>query len=259
MGVDRSAHGSDHGERPLWHPPVPRTRGAGRPSVGCGRTGGRVLAGVASPVGSLEASPSVFVTTGAKVALDRLDREGFVALGSLGASGARRARRTGPPQSARSCSVPMVPGLGCRDARMRAGGHCGGRDGVRLHTCPDDEGRPAAPRGGLGPAERRQPSDRDPRPGHHRASAWGGSPGVIGSGAPISDRKRRSTGDGTGYEKWNLGLHATDFALGRFSLRLSAGAAGRQGGTGQRPLCGPHDLDALVGVRRTGAARANSP
>ena len=30
--------------------------------------------------------------------------------------------------------------------------------------------------------------------------------------------------DTTGYRKWNLGLHATDFALGRYSLRVSAGA-----------------------------------
>jgi len=29
--------------------------------------------------------------------------------------------------------------------------------------------------------------------------------------------------DETGYRKWNLGLHATDFAVGSFNLRVSAG------------------------------------
>ena len=29
--------------------------------------------------------------------------------------------------------------------------------------------------------------------------------------------------DHTGYRKWNLGVHATDFTVGRFSLRTSAG------------------------------------
>ncbi|MGU3594124.1 cellulose biosynthesis protein BcsS, partial [Methylobacterium brachiatum] len=30
-------------------------------------------------------------------------------------------------------------------------------------------------------------------------------------------------GDETGYRKWNLGLHATDFAIARYSFRVSAG------------------------------------
>ncbi|WP_409568397.1 cellulose biosynthesis protein BcsS [Methylobacterium sp. J-072] len=30
-------------------------------------------------------------------------------------------------------------------------------------------------------------------------------------------------GDETGYRKWNLGLHATDFAIARYSFRVSGG------------------------------------
>lgn len=36
--------------------------------------------------------------------------------------------------------------------------------------------------------------------------------------------------DRTAYRKWNLGLHATDFAVGRFGLRVSAGVQFETGG-----------------------------
>ncbi|WP_279602226.1 cellulose biosynthesis protein BcsS [Methylobacterium sp. E-005] len=29
--------------------------------------------------------------------------------------------------------------------------------------------------------------------------------------------------DASGYQKWNFGLHGTDFAIDRFSFRVSAG------------------------------------
>ncbi|WP_244476442.1 cellulose biosynthesis protein BcsS [Methylobacterium sp. Leaf88] len=174
--------------------------------------------------GSLEASPSVFVTTGAKLALDRVDREGFVALGSLG--GQRRREGAATRDTAIGAvvlgyqwfrdwgvvaayagpegSMEVVSGCGCVQALPP-------RFGLRLHgevwAHPTDATLFAATL----------------VTGTTRMSTWGRLAwGYRHWGAYLGPEIAFS-GDGTGYRKWNVGLHATDFALGGFSLRLSAG------------------------------------
>lgn len=186
-------------------------------------------AGATSPAslllfGSLEASPSVFVTSGAKLALDRLDRPGFVALASLG-SGRRRegaftrdtvigavvfgyqwfpdwgvvAAYAGPEGS-----MEVVSGCGCVHALPP-------RFGLRLH------GEVWA-----------RPSDDTLLTvslvlGSTRMSAWGRLSWGLRLWGSYLGPELAHYRDESGYTKWNLGLHATDFALGRFNLRISAG------------------------------------
>jgi len=175
--------------------------------------------------GSLESSPSVFVTTGAKVALDRIDREGFVVLGSVG--GGRRQESTVMRETAIGAVVVgyqwfpdwgvVAAYAGPEGALEVVSSGCGcahvlpPRFGLRLHgeiwARPSDETLLAATLI-LGTA---------------RTSAWGRVAwGYRVLGAYLGPETSLYL-DETGYQKWNFGLHATDFALGRFSLRVSAG------------------------------------
>jgi hypothetical protein len=164
------------------------------------------------------------VTTGAKVALDRIDREGFVALASLGG----QRRREGPvirdsaiaavvlgyqwfrdwgvvaAHLGPEVSMEVVSGCGCVQALPP-------RFGLRLHgevwARPTDDTLLTATL----------------VTGTLRMSAWGRLAwGYRAAGAYLGPEAALYL-DETGYRKWNLGLHATDFAVGRFGLRLSAG------------------------------------
>jgi hypothetical protein len=174
--------------------------------------------------GSLEASPSVFVTTGAKLALDRLDREGFVALGSLG--GQRRSEGDVTRGTATGAVVlgyqwfrdwGVVAAYAGPEGAMEVVSGCGCvrapplRLGLRLHgevwAHPTDATLFTATL----------------VTGTARMSAWGRLAwGTRHWGAYLGP-EIALYGDETGYRKWNLGLHATDFTLGPVSLRLSAG------------------------------------
>ena len=187
------------------------------------------LASASSPAslllfGSLEASPSVFVTTGAKVALDRIDREGFVALGSIGAS--RRQEGTLNREIATGALVFGYQWFQDWGVVSAYAGPEGMAEAVTGCSCA----RILPPRFGLrlhGEVWAR-PSDETLLTatlilGSTRASAWGRLAwGYRIWGAYLGPEAALYL-DGTGYTKWNLGLHATDFALGRFSLRVSAG------------------------------------
>jgi hypothetical protein len=174
--------------------------------------------------GSLEASPSVFVSGGAKMALDRVDGQGFVALANLGAGRRREGALTRdsfvgavvfgyqwfPDWGAVAAyagpegTMDVLSGCGCVQALPP-------RFGLRLH------GEVWA-----------RPSDDTLLTatlilGSTRMSAWGRlSWGYRFWGAYLGPELAHYR-DETGYAKWNVGLHATDFALGRFSLRLAAG------------------------------------
>lgn len=174
--------------------------------------------------GSLEASPSVFVTSGAKLALDRIDREGVVALASVG-SGWRtettRVRRT--IVAAAVLGYQWIRDWGAVSAYAGPEGSvellsCGcatvmlpPRIGVRLHgevwARPTDDTLVTATLI-LGSA---------------RMSAWSRlSWGWRIWGAYLGPEAAFYR-DGTGYRKGQVGLHATDFAVGRFNFRASAG------------------------------------
>ncbi|WP_375408570.1 cellulose biosynthesis protein BcsS [uncultured Methylobacterium sp.] len=184
--------------------------------------------------GSLDAAPSGFATAGAKIAFDRVDREGFVVLASVGAG---RRTETGPSLDGRSSPslmrwTMMASALaghqwftdwgvialyaGPEGSMEALSGSAGtailpARFGLRLHgevwAYPTDETLLTATLI-LGSAH-----------GH----AWGRlSYGVRFWGAYLGPEAALYA-DETGYRKWSIGLHATDVSVGRFSLRVSAG------------------------------------
>jgi hypothetical protein len=174
--------------------------------------------------GSLEASPAVFVTTGAKLALDRVDREGFVALGSLG--GQRRREGALTRDTAVGAVVlgyqwfpdwGVVAAYAGPEGSMEAVSGCGcaralpPRFGLRLHgevwAHPTDATLFTATL----------------VTGTTRMSAWGRLAWGYRHWDAYLGPEFAFYGDETGYRKWTVGLHATDFTLGRFHVRLSAG------------------------------------
>lgn len=180
--------------------------------------------------GSLDAGASTFVTAGAKVALERLDRSGFVALASVG--GGRRTERACGCRPALSRYTLLGSALvgyqwvhdwgvvaayagpeGSAEALSdgRALGVLPVRIGMRLHgeawVRPTDETLVNATLI-LGSA---------------RSDAWGRIAwGYRLRGAYLGPEASLYT-DHTGYRKWNVGLHATDFSVGKYSFRVSAG------------------------------------
>ena len=134
--------------------------------------------------GSLDAAPSGFATAGAKIAFDRVDREGFVVLASVGAG--RRAE-TGPSLDGRSSPSlmrwtiagqrPRRPSMVYRLGRDRT--LCGTRrihgGAVRVRRIGDSAGsvRASSPRRGLGPPHRRDAPHRDVILGSAHGHAWG--------------------------------------------------------------------------------------
>ena len=193
--------------------------------------------------GSLDAGRSTFVTAGAKLAVDRADRDGIVALASLG--GGYRFER-GPvgmalnaPTITRTTWIAsavagyqIVRGWGAvaafvgPEASVQAlsGGSAAGalpvRYGLRLHgeawIRPTDA---TLATGTLILGSTRTSA-------YARASwgyrLWGA---YLGPEATLY-------ADATGYRKWGVGLHATDFALGRVGLRVSIGCEGETGRRG---------------------------
>lgn len=185
--------------------------------------------------GSLEASPTVFVTSGAKFAPGGTGREGFVALASLGSGW-----RTETTLTRRTIGAAAVFGYQwLRDWGVVAA-HAGPEGSVDVLTCGCGTVM-LPPRIGL-----RLHGEVWARPGDEtlltvtlilgsaRMSAWSRlSWGWRIWGAYLGPEAAFSL-DGTGYRKGQLGLHATDFAVGRFSFRASAGiqvTTERGGGT----------------------------
>ena len=184
--------------------------------------------------GSLDAGPSVFATGGAKIAFDRIDREGFAILASAGmghrsergptaqAGGPTRAVRwttlgaalfgyqwfhdwgvlavyAGPEGSAEALSC----GCGTRTLPVRLG--------VRLH------GEVWA-----------RPSEATLL---NATLILGSARGDLWTRLAYGDRihgvyvgpELAVYGDGTGYRKWSFGLHATDLVVAGLRLRIAAG------------------------------------
>lgn len=185
--------------------------------------------------GSLDAGAATFFSAGAKLAPGPLDRTGFIALASVG-GGRRNEIACGCASSPVAIRLSRYTALGAAlvgyqwvsDWGVMAI-HAGpegsvealtdGRDlailpvraGVRLHgeiwARPTEETLVQAT-AILGSA---------------RDSAWT----RLGLGYRVWDTylgpEASLYADRTGYAKWNFGLHATDFAFGRYSFRLSAG------------------------------------
>ncbi|WP_244472971.1 cellulose biosynthesis protein BcsS [Methylobacterium sp. Leaf100] len=179
--------------------------------------------------GSLETGPSTFVSAGAKVALDRIDREGFVALASLGA-GTRR-EGTGRRETATAAAVvgyqwfydwgvlaAYAGAEGSIEAVTRGGVSRlePARVGARLHG--EVWARPAEAT--LLTITAILDTSRTAAWGR---LSWGWQVEPWRGWNPYLGPELALYADHTGYRKWNLGVHATDFTVGRFSLRTSAG------------------------------------
>ncbi|WP_286158931.1 cellulose biosynthesis protein BcsS [Methylobacterium sp. Leaf456] len=178
---------------------------------------------------SLEAGASTFSTSGAKVAFDRFDRDGPVVLvsggGGMRLEGGGRlpvlVRTTllgaalGGYQFVRPWGVVTVLAGPELSAEMLTG--AGGavmlplRRGLRLHGevwARPTESTLATATVILGSA---------------RNDAWARlSWGFSMFGAYLGPEAAAYL-DRTGYRKWSLGLHATDYAFGGYRFRLSAG------------------------------------
>ncbi|WP_336486301.1 cellulose biosynthesis protein BcsS [Methylobacterium nigriterrae] len=225
-------------------PARPSCRSGARPRIGAAAlitlaaAGARAAENEAGLLlfGSLDAGAASFATAGAKLALDRLDRPGFVALASVGLG--RRFERAlcTCGETARVASLARHTMLGAAVAgyqwffdRGVAAAFAGPeftREGLlearTLHVFSARYGlrlqgevwaRPSAETLVTGTVIL----------GTARGDAWARlAVGYELWGAYLGPEVSLYA-DATGYRKWNLGLHATDFALGRFNLRASAG------------------------------------
>ena len=184
--------------------------------------------------GSLDAGGDTFLTVGAKVGLTSLAQDGFTALASVG--GGRRAE-SGPdgPRTRYTVAAAALAGYqwvfdwgavatfaGPEIARemLIAGPLFDAlptRFGLRLHG--EVWARPSEAT--LLQASAVAGSARDSL---WARLAWGYRlwETYLGPEAALYT-------DGTGYAKWSLGLHGTDFALGRYSFRASAGLQSESG------------------------------
>jgi hypothetical protein len=178
--------------------------------------------------GSLDAGAAQFVTVGAKLGLESLERDGFVALASLG--GGRRAERgaEGPRQRYTTGSAAVFGYQWFFDWGVIAA-YAGPE--IAADMLIDARGFvPSSPRAGL-----RLHGEFWARPseatlvqgsivaGSARESLWFRVAwGYRLWGAYLGPEAGAYT-DTTGYRKWTLGLHGTDFDVSRFSARISVG------------------------------------
>ncbi|WP_298966973.1 cellulose biosynthesis protein BcsS [uncultured Methylobacterium sp.] len=180
--------------------------------------------------GSLDAGSSSFATVGAKRSFDPIGHDGAVVLGSLGYGGRSEIRGTweGSPKRVRRHNVK---------ASVVGGWQWFADWGVAaLFAGPelDFEQREAAK--AVGPSlGLRLHGEVWARPGPTtlltltaiagtaRGDLWGrGSFGIRAFGAYLGPEAALYA-DRTGYRKWSLGLHATEWTLWGTSLRLSGG------------------------------------
>ncbi|KQT20089.1 hypothetical protein ASG40_02085 [Methylobacterium sp. Leaf399] len=197
--------------------------------------------------GSLEAGPSGFVTVGAKVAADRIDRDGFVALASLGTG--RRGERGPSLAGARPTILTRWTMLGAALAGYQWGADWGV---VALFAGPEGSIESLSGPGGAAflPARPglRIHGEVWARPsedtlltatlilGSARGHAWGRlSYGWRAWGASVGPEAALYV-DETGYRKTSLGLHATDLEVGDLRCRVSAGVLMESG----RASAGPY-------------------
>ncbi|WP_246775810.1 cellulose biosynthesis protein BcsS [Methylobacterium aquaticum] len=192
--------------------------------------------------GSLDAGRSTFVSAGAKVAPGGIDRDGVVTLATLG-YGLRperdwwgdpraKAEQTPPRTLRHTVQAGAVAGWQWMHDWGVAALFAGPELAFEVLDSPGTTKLPA-PRFGA-----RVQGELWARPteatlltttliaGTARWSAWGRVSWGIRLpelGAAYLGPEAALYADRTGYRKWSLGLHATDFALARVSFRISAG------------------------------------
>lgn len=189
---------------------------------------------------NLEAGHSAFSTSGAKLAVDRFDRDGFVALVSVG-TGVRLEGGGRLPVLARTTALGAALG-GYQFVRRWGVATLLAGPELSFEVLAGLDGPQSLPlRKGL-----RLHGEIWARPtestlatasvivGSARGEAWARlSWGLSLFGAYFGPEVIGAI-DRTGYRKWGLGLHATDLALGPSRFRLSAGCQFE--GSAQEPL-----------------------
>lgn len=195
--------------------------------------------------GALDAGAATFLSAGAKVAPGGAAEDGFVLLASVGA-GHRRERGM--------CACARLPVMASLSRTTALGAVVAGYQWfhewgvVALFAGPEGSvemlsgsagSLPLPARWGL-----RLHGEVWARPtpetllqatailGSSREDAWGRLAWGYRLWGAYLGPEASLYADRTAYRKWNLGLHATDFALGGFSLRASAGV---QFETARRP------------------------
>ncbi|GEP01392.1 cellulose biosynthesis protein BcsS [Methylobacterium haplocladii] len=186
--------------------------------------------------GSMDTGTSVFAGGGFKAAPERVDREGFAILGMVGAG----ARREQAPALVNGTLPTLVRITGL--AALLGGYQFFFDWGVLgLFAGPEASVETLTGNGGFGVAETRfgarlqgelwaRPSENTLTTvtvvlGSARWDAYGRvSAGYRLFGAYLGP-EAAAYADRTGYGRFNLGLHATDFGFGAFRFRLSAGCS----------------------------------
>lgn len=191
--------------------------------------------------GSLDAAAATFVTAGAKIGLPSLEREGPVALASLG-GGRQNERDTDTTYRRYTANGAVVLGYQWFFDWGVIAAFTGPEVTAQMLTRSPSGASPSAHLG------LRLHGEVWARPteatllqatviaGTAFQSVWARTAwGYRLWGAYLGPELSLYT-DATGYRKWNLGLHGTDFDLGRYSFRVSVGV---QAETGQR-TAGPY-------------------
>jgi hypothetical protein len=190
--------------------------------------------------GSLDASAATFLTLGAKAAWGPLDHDGFVALASLG-GGVRDERGSTEARQRYTASAALVIGYqwfldwgviaayagpeGIRDMLLNGRGLAALEPHLGLRLQGEIWARPTAAT--LVQASMVAGSARD---SVWARLAWGYRFWDTYVGPEVA-----AYTDATGYRKWNFGLHGTDFAVGQYSFRVSAGLQSETGRRGPGP------------------------
>lgn len=202
--------------------------------------------------GSLDAGAATFVTVGAKLTLGPLDRDGFAMLASVG--GGRRDERGGcacAPRGGYDLALTRYTAIGAAVFGYQWFFDWGvvaafaGPEGT-METLTDGHGFAADPaRFGLrlhGEVWARPTQDTllqaTAVAGSARDSAWGRLAWGYKLWETYLGPEVSAYTDTTGYRKWNLGLHATDFAFGAYSFRVSAGVQTETGVRRMSPYVG---------------------
>lgn len=184
--------------------------------------------------GSLDAGAAQYLTTGAKLGLDALARDGFVALVSLG-GGRRNERAADGPRQRYTAAAAAVFGYQWFFDWGVAAAYAGPE--VTTEILLDQRGLGTLP---VKPGLRLQgeiwarPTERTllqatAVAGSARDSLWMRVAGGYRLWGAYLGPEVGAYVDATGYKKGNIGLHATDLDLGWFSTRVSAGLQAESG------------------------------
>jgi hypothetical protein len=178
--------------------------------------------------GSLDAGAAQYLTTGAKLGFDALDRDGFVALVSLGA-GRRNERAADGPRQRYAAAAAAVFGYQWFFDWGVVAAYAGPE--VTTELLHDLHGLATLP---VQPGLRLQ-GEIWARPteetllqatvvaGSSRDSLWLRVAGGYRLWGAYLGPEIATYMDATGYTKRNIGLHATDLDLGWFNARVSTG------------------------------------